>query len=301
MPPFLLQLLALVDDEPAASVDCHHGLWNASTSTCDCASGWTTDWMDQDILGEGLVYCDSQASTPAPGNTTAATSKSPASIRTIWIIVIVAAATVVTALGLLCFCCCRRRRRDATKKKECERAGMERRQQQCRLEELERRRQEDEADWSREAMLRRQMWDSQMQRCLRSDPTTGEVWYDSPENFTAATTNSQFLSFPVPSGAPFAGHRKSMALTEFPAFTDPNVIVRSTSPSMRYQAAPIDLSSNLYDSDSSRAFTTAVDECIRSAYSQSPPPALSVARMVRETSPLTTPRHVKPYDRNRPY
>lgn len=298
----LLLFLAADDDGSGTSVDCNHGARNATTGTCDCASGWTTDWTNLDVLGGSIVYCNSQASTPAPGNTTAATTVKSSARRTYLIVIavgIVALAAVLVALGFLCFCCCRRRRRNAEKREQqhrLEETEQQRQQQQCRLEELKRRQREEEAEWNREAMLRRQMWDTPTPWHLRSDDAAmEELWSGS---FAAATSNSQFPSNRAPFESSVTTPRRSREGVDFPVFNCPCAMAWTTLPSVRhYQAATADLSSNLYTSDST-ACTTSSGECIYTQSSESPPPALAAAVVVKGASPFTTPRNVEPYDPN---
>ncbi|KPI85682.1 hypothetical protein ABL78_5262 [Leptomonas seymouri] len=302
MQPLFHQLLALTGKGSDDSTNCNHGLWNATTEICDCANGWATDWTNQDILGGHMVFCNSQASTPAPGNTSAATVKSPLSIPTRWVLGVAVVAAAVIALGILCFCCCRRCCRDDSGKKHREMEDVEQhRQQQCRLEELRRCQHEGEADRQREVLLRQQMGSPEMQWCLRAASVAGGLPRDNPTNFAAAPTNSQLFSHPASVGQPFTMTGRSGELAELPAFSDPNTLVRCAPPRARYQTMLTEPSLGLYDSDGNCAITGMPSERVYTGNMGSSPRMPVTSGTVGEAWPFASQRHVEPYDSRNPY
>lgn len=303
-----MSLSFLAYDESSAVVDCHNGVWNATMNTCDCASGWTTDWTNQDILGGGIVYCSSRASTPAPGNTTAATATGPtATLSTAWIIVIVvAAAAAVVVIGIICFCCCRCRRRRDRESVEEEHRHQQRREAQAQAEadqqrysqELQQRLWEDELLWNQEARLQRQKWDTQQRWQPCSESTLRELYDGSYSSLAGVTVDHRF-SYPQ-----FTSSRSlpPPVMEMDPRVTASAVDPRHATPHPTPRAHHDGIlhrqpSSNLYDTDS----TATTDECIFTEYSDSPPPRLLPVYAVSGTTPFTTPRHAEPYDPSNPF
>ncbi|CAG9583904.1 hypothetical protein LMJF_36_3630 [Leishmania major strain Friedlin] len=138
-----------------SDVDCNHGVWNATTLTCDCDAGWNTDWLNQDVLGGNYVYCNSQASTPPPSNSSAATTSFLADKSIL--IMIVALAVVLAALcGIVVFYCYWKRLRRAKEEAKGaqivaaanEEAG---RQEALQLQQMQ------------EAALQQQLWAAQLE------------------------------------------------------------------------------------------------------------------------------------------
>ncbi|GET93453.1 hypothetical protein, unknown function [Leishmania tarentolae] len=93
--------------------DCNHGVWNPAKLTCDCDAGWSTDWLNQDVLGGNYVYCNSQASTQPPSNSSAATTSFL--VDKSILIMIVAIAVLLVALGGIFGICCYQKRLCRTK------------------------------------------------------------------------------------------------------------------------------------------------------------------------------------------
>ncbi|KAG5464208.1 hypothetical protein LSCM1_00388 [Leishmania martiniquensis] len=96
-------------NSPGTEVDCNHGTWNEATLTCDCDDGWCTDWINQDVLGGNFLYCNSQASTPSPGNSSAATTSPLAGKSTL--IIVTFALALAASCGVVVFCCYRKNQR----------------------------------------------------------------------------------------------------------------------------------------------------------------------------------------------
>ncbi|KAK7197315.1 hypothetical protein NESM_000678500 [Novymonas esmeraldas] len=102
------------DDAVAdTEVNCNHGKWNAEKRTCDCDSGWSTDWLNQDILSGNFVYCTSRASTSSPLPHPTDNATSPTSRINLILIVVGCAVAAAILCGVVVYCCCRRRKRMA--------------------------------------------------------------------------------------------------------------------------------------------------------------------------------------------
>lgn len=133
-----------------SNVNCNHGVWNSATLTCDCDAGWSTDWLNQDVLGGNYDYCNSQASTQPPSNSTDGTTFFLAD-KSILVIIVALAVALAALCGIVAFCCYRKRRRRA--KEEAKGAEIlaaaanekARRQEELQLQQMQMQAQEEAA------------------------------------------------------------------------------------------------------------------------------------------------------------